>query len=467
METIAKLLRNDSVVSAAYELHFPVGYGLPFWLFLPITFATNGAVAVRVALWCTLMLFPLAQLALGRAFRRPDWFVLLSLPLAFNISYWYGLLSGLFAQPFVLFATAAFVHALDSQTREPAIDPGSTSSVAREPAGKPAPTSAARWLILLNLAATVTLLSHLVAFVVLGLIIAALSLSQTNVVRALRSAALGLALPVALSLSKVFLMAGRAVESGPWPPTEYNLASHFVWFFQTTRPEGLFTILAPLLVSLVFVVQYLRSRATLRRDAFIAFVAVLVLALITPKTLSGIFLISVRLPVFLGMLALVLIDDVSLSRPIRGALLTLSALALLQVAVFHERFARAVDGLEAMTHDSPPAKHGYVSLVGRNVLGSRHVYLDHLGNWWTARHGGTGHNFFADADHHPVRFRPGVNIPADLWNFEPSELESFDQLLVYGDAPLPKALENWPLLDSQGLWKKLERPTVRNPAPNP
>ena len=49
------------------------------------------------------------------------------------------------------------------------------------------------------------------------------------------------------------------------------------------------------------------------------------------------------------------------------------------------------------------------------IAGSKQVYLDHLGQWWTAKYGKVGHNFFADAEHHPVRFRNGVPLPADLW----------------------------------------------------
>ncbi|MHB8877927.1 MAG: hypothetical protein ACYC8T_29890, partial [Myxococcaceae bacterium] len=127
MQTLAELLRGDPAVGALYEVKFPLGYGLPFWLFLPVAFISNGALAARLAMWAAMMLYPLSHLALARAFKRPDWTLLLGLPLAFNISYWYGLLPGLFAQPLVFFALAVLAKALE--------------------------TPRARWLVLLNLVA--------------------------------------------------------------------------------------------------------------------------------------------------------------------------------------------------------------------------------------------------------------------------------------------------------------------------
>ncbi len=45
LETLANLLRGDPAVSQVYEIRVPIGYGLVFWLFLPLTYLTNGAVA--------------------------------------------------------------------------------------------------------------------------------------------------------------------------------------------------------------------------------------------------------------------------------------------------------------------------------------------------------------------------------------------------------------------------------------
>ncbi|MBI3182502.1 MAG: hypothetical protein HYZ28_10185 [Myxococcales bacterium] len=440
LETLKNLLSGDPGVSAVYEVRFPLGYGLTYWLFLPLAFATNGAFAVRTALWVTLQLFPLSQLALLRAFRRPDWYLLLGLPLAFNLSYWYGLLPGLFAQPFVFFALAAYARGLDSPSW--------------------------RWPLLLNLAAAAAMLSHLVAFVALCLGLVAFGLTRRPLFRSLRAAVLGLLAPALLCLPKAWAMAHRAVTEGPWPPTEYNLTSHFAWFFQNYRPEGVLAAAAPLAVSAVFAALYLwRCRSEPVGPAALLF-ALLALYFATPKTLSGIYLISVRLPVLAAVASLLLVSAEAIVRPLRVGLVLLSLASLAETAIFHARFARAVAGLEEMVREPPPWRHGYLSLAGRRVLGSKHVYLEHLGQWWTATHGGAGHNFFADAEHHPVRFRDGVALPSDLWAFPPEAADQFDALLVFGDAPLPPHLLGWKEMGRAHSWRKLVRPASMQPAPH-
>lgn len=217
-------------------------------------------------------------------------------------------------------------------------------------------------------------------------------------------------------------------------------------------------VIAPLAIAAVFFVLYVRDRRTSPRGQAAIFVSLVALYFLTPKTLSGIFLVSVRLPVFAGMISTLLISPGVWNRWLKGALLAVAAAALLQTAVFHQRFSMAIAGLDEMLSQPPPSTHGYVSLVGRQVLGSRHVYLDHLGQWWTAQYGGRGHNFFADADHHPVQFRQGVTVPADLWSFEPELLNQFEALLVFGDAPLPPALAQWEVAAQKGAWRKLRRP---------
>jgi len=432
LQTLVSLLRADPAVSQVYELHVPLGYGLVYWLFLPLAWLTNGAVAAKAALWVTLQLFPLSQLAVLRAFRRPDWVVLLVLPLAFNFSYWYGLLSGFFAQPLMFFAIAVFQRTLETRRM--------------------------RTLIWVNLLAAATMQSHLVAFVALALSLCVLALAQPPRRRSLQMAALALALPVALSLPKVWSMAVRAVTPGSWPATSYSGVSHFLWFFRNYRPEGFLAAWGPLLVTSVFVVLYLRRWRKEPIAPAAMFAALVALYFITPKTLSGIFLISVRLPVLAGMASLLLVGAPPLSRQLKIGLLAVSLASLIQTAVFHHRFARATEGLDEMLAGRPPGTHGYWSLAGSQVLGSRMIYLEHLGQWWTARRGGVGHNFFADAEHHPVRFRAGHEIPASLALASPGELADFDQVLLYGEGPLPWKLKGWREVARAGLWRKLARP---------
>jgi hypothetical protein len=138
MQTMVELLRGNADVARYYELHFPIGYAFPFWLMLPVTWLTNGAVAVKVALWLTLMLFPLSHLALLRAFHRSPWAVLWGLPFAFNISYWFGLLSGLFAQSFAFFALAApNPRPRHRWTAPPSASPGERGAGSSSPTSPP------------------------------------------------------------------------------------------------------------------------------------------------------------------------------------------------------------------------------------------------------------------------------------------------------------------------------------------
>jgi hypothetical protein len=440
LQTLVGLLRGDSTLHEIYEVKFPIGYGLPFWLFLPIAWLWNGAVAARFALWATLMLYPVSLLALLKAFGRPRWYVLLGLPLAFNISYWYGLLPGLFAQPMVYLAIAAYAVALKD----------------------PRP----RWLFLLNLAAAAAMLSHLVAFAALALAIAALALAQgrrregagASGFTGVLIAVLGLLLPVVISVPKVWSMATRAVTPGPWPATEYAAMSHVNWFFRNYRPEGYLAAWATLLITVAFVVLWWRRRRLEPAGPVVMFAALVLLYFATPKTLSGIYLISVRLPVLAGAAALLLVAGAGWPRWLRNTALALTFLSLVETAVFHHRFEQAIDGLAEITREAPPARHGYFSLAGREILGSRQIYLEHLGQWWTAEHGGVGHHFFADAEHHPVRFKPGRELPADLQGADALTLSQFDQILVFGEGPLPPSFEGWRELQRVKGWRKLERP---------
>src|SRR5215467_2214145 len=103
-------------------------------------------------------------------------------------------------------------------------------------------------------------------------------------------------------------MAERALTPGPWPATEFAGRSHLTWFFQAYRPEGRLAIIGPLLVTGAFCVAYLRRRKVEPAGPAAMFAAALALYLVTPKTLSGIFLFSARHPAHAGMLYLLLVN---------------------------------------------------------------------------------------------------------------------------------------------------------------
>jgi hypothetical protein len=253
-------------------------------------------------------------------------------------------------------------------------------------------------------------------------------------------------------------MATRAVTPGAWPVTEYNAASHFNWFFKTYRPEGWLAAVGPLLVTAAFVACWLPRRREEPSGPAMAFFALAALYLVTPKTLSGIFLVSVRLPVLAGMFSLLMVDWRVLPRPVRAGLVLLSLFSLAETAVFHGRFANAVAGLDEVMEGRPPGHNGYLSLVGSSVLGSRHIYLEHMGQWLTATRGGVGHDFFTDADHHPVHVLPGQGPVSNLRSATPEQRRWFDTVLVFGEGPLPEPLDTWREAAHAGRWRRLERP---------
>jgi len=449
-ETLVSWLRGEDAVRAVYGVHLPWGYGLPYALFLPLAFATNGAVAVRCALWVALMLFPLSLLALTRALKRSEGVILLGLPFAFNFSYWYGLLSGLFAQPLALFTLARFLRALSAPRF--------------------------RNLLWVNLLAAATFQSHLLAFAALAVAMAAVALVERPLWPSLRTLVSCMGLPALLSVPKVFAMASRAITPGPWPATEYNALSHLNWFFKTYGPEGKLAVLGPLLTVLFFVGAWLGRRKREPKAPAAAFLALAALYVLTPKTLSGIFLVSVRLPALWGLCALMMVDFKAFPRTLGVGLGSLALASLVETATFHARFAQEMSGLAQVLSGGPPGRSGYVRLGDSRVLGSKHIYLEHMGQWLTATHGGVGQDFFTDAEHHPVHALPGQEPPRDLQALLASDRAifdaHFDTLIVHGNGPLPPSLAGFREKTHVNAWRRLERrqagtgPTSSNPDPS-
>ncbi len=441
MMTLAGLLRHLPDVTATYEWHLPSGYALIDFICLPLVWLTNGAVAVRVALWVTLQLFLLALVALANAWQRPWWFVVLALPMAINISYWYGLLSGLFAQPFFFFCLSA-AHVSQRDPRR-------------------------RWLALAALAALVTMQSHLLAFVVLIVALVTDALMAERKGLALRNVVFITALPGLLASTELLTLATRSISPGSAPATHYDFFMHFRWFVQHMVAEGRLTVAVPLGLAVVSLFFTVRDSSRQTRSALAITTALTLMYLVTPQTVGGIFLVSQRMPVFFGVTVLLASAPQRWPRWLLGASVVAAVSALTQATLFHLRFKQAVAGLEEISTLPIESRHGAVSLVGREILGSHHPYLDHLGQWVTAQHGGRGHNFFADAEHHPVQFKPGHSVPADLWSLNAADLAAFDELFVFGDRPLPPSLSEWKLAAHAGDWRRLTRSTTAPTTPSP
>lgn len=426
MQTMAALLRGDPAVSQVYELHVELGYGLVYWIFLPVTLATSGATAARVALWLSLVLFPLALLVLLRAFRRPDWYVLLGLPLAFSVSYYYGFLPYLLGMPLCMLALAAAARAFE----------------------EPSP----RRLVLLNLAAAAAALAHLLSFAAFATGALGLALAERPRARRVARLAAGLVLPAALVIPRVVTMAVRATAErrgydygrGPLP--------HLTWFWENYAPEGVLVIVAPAAVALAFTLRWLTRRRAEPAGPLGLALGLLVLYFLLPKSMSGIWGVFIRLPALMGVAVLLLVDGAAWGRRARLALIALSLAAVAEALVFHARFARAVDGLAEVVASAPPgARTGYVALGGDPVLGSRHIYGRHLGSWLVASRGGVDVFIFGEADHYPARFLPGFLPPLPL--HQPSW---YDTVLLYGEGKIPGPLASFRETARAGSWRRLE-----------
>lgn len=443
MRTLAALLAGDAHVAEVYLWQLPLGYGLPSFLALPVTWVAGGAVAVRVATGAALVLLPVSHLVLLRAVRRPAGLaLLLGLPLAFNVSYWFGFLPTLFALPLALLGWAAFLRALAA------------------PDGR-----AGREVFALAALGGLCMLSHLVPFAALCVGVAALALAEPGRARrwrAARLAAAGLAPALLLAGSRLATLALRSVQPGAEVrPTAYGFGSHFGWVPRHLRAEGWLVWAGPLLVSLVFAVAWARHRRAEPRGPAVLLLAVLALFLATPRAVGGAWLAHVRLPVLAGYAALLLVDPQRMPRWGRALLAALALASLAETAHFHVRFAREVEGLHSFLREPPPLRgaHGFLSLVGKAPTGVRLPYFEHLGGWWTAAHGGVGHHFFADGDHQPVRALPGRELPRWLEPDVSAEaLAPFAALLVLGEGPLPAALaQDFTVVRQEGRWRRLER----------
>lgn len=432
MQTLLSLLRGDARVGEFYRAQFSVGYGVELWAFLPLAWLFDGAVAAKVALFCALQLQVLAAWLLLRRLGQPAWLLLLAMPLCFNMSYWYGLLPALFSQALLLLNAWAFLRARE----------------------RPGP-----WpLVALNALAGLTLLTHFLAFALTPVVLLALALAARPARAGLRTLALGMALPAVFAVPTAWMLLTRAVTPGDWPATEWAWMSHLNWFFKHYGPEGRLAAAGPLLVAAGLLGAAAWKRPLVRKDFLWAFLALAAVYAVTPKTLSGIFLAAQRIPASAGMVLLFAVPAAALPRWLRLGLAALSLLSLGETAAFHWRFAREVDGLQAMvSRAKDPGVHGYYTLQGYRVLGSTPVYLEHLGEWWTAAQGGVGHNFFAQYDHHPVRQVPGRELPLRLEEADVDARARFEQVLVFGEGPLPPPFDGWRQVDAEGKWRRLVR----------
>jgi hypothetical protein len=270
--------------------------------------------------------------------------------------------------------------------------------------------------------------------------------------------AAAVAAPALLSVSRVLDLVGRAVAPGRHLASEYDLAAHFNWIFKAYPPEALVGAWVALAATAAFVAVWVWRRDRRARAPTALFLALGLLYCVTPKSVSGAWLVHARLPVLVALAGVLLVDVAALPRVLRGLLAAGALASLLAVALLHHRFAQQVEGLSELVSRPPlPGAHGGLSLVGPSLPGERLRFLEHLPQWWTATQGGLGHHFFADADHQPVEFRAGRELPALLDVSDAASLAAFQALLVYGDGALPPSLAAFHEVERAGRWRRLER----------
>lgn len=434
IQTLVDILRGTPDVTTHYSAHFPIGYGVTTWLMVPVAWLSNGATAARLAVFGTLVFFPLALAWLARALGRSPVVALFSAPLIFCLSYWFGFLPNFFPIPWVLVAWGLFWKLLHHE--------------------RPSRLQ----LAALALVATLTALSHLVAFGALAVGCAALGWVGPSRLRAAAVGALAFAPTTVLCALRIATLVGRAVTPGAHLPNEYDWLGHWGWVFRSYQAEARISAGAALLATVVFVTSWLRLRRTVSRAPMALFVSMVLLYFATPKSFSGAWLISVRLPVMAACAAVLLVDIKDLPLWARRLLSATSIASVMAVAALHHRFKVRIDGLEdVISTPAPAGLHGGMSLVGLALPGQRLKFLEHLPQWWTATHGGVGHHFFADADHQPVQFVPGGEIPAVLEPDDAQAINQFSSLIVFGDEPLPKTLSAFCEVRRSGHWRRLER----------
>jgi hypothetical protein len=432
LETLAGLLRGEPLLSSVYAAHFVPGYGLLYWLALPVAAARDGATAVRVAAWLTLEAFALAVLLLLRALRRPPWTLLLALPLAFNVSYWYGFLPFAFASALGLLTLAALARWVSRGGR------GAAS--------------------LFVLGMSLTFLAHLPVSGVL-LVAAwtvALALPVARRRPTLRLVAVASAGPLLLLVPAVwgFLQGAHPAPSGR---TDFDGLSHLNWFFHNYRPEGRLAWTLPLGMSAVFLGLFWRRRRLEPRAPFAVFCALAALYLLTPRHVVGASHLAVRLPALVALAALLAADARALPRWLALSLGVLSVLSLAETAAFHLRFRAAVSGLDAVTTRRPEGRHAFQPLGSDTLLGSKLPYLYHLGSWVTAAEGGVGNDFFVGNPQEPLRYRPGEALPSFLRDFTPAQRAQLEHLYLFGPPTAPVEGGGFCEAARAGGWRRMDR----------
>jgi hypothetical protein len=412
MQTLASLLGGEAEVSARLEARFVPGYGLVTWLMTPVALAFHGAGAARLALFLSMAgLLPAMALFL-RAARQPEELCFLAAPFGFSFAYWYGFLPELFARTFGLLALAAWLTWVRQERRS-------------------------REVLAATLLAVVAL-SHLLTFGML--LLAALALVTVRPrplpVRSLRPFLPG----VAIAVWGVLLLRGSLGPAAGvgW---RWDGAGHALFFFRNYGEEGRLGLVASAILVVLCLLTAARRGAAAR---VLVVVAVWAAAyLLCPRDLGTATLLCYRVPALVGLAAICGAAPLFRSPARTTIAMACMIVALAQVVSFHLHFRDSVAGLVSVARREP--SRGFLPLNGPRLPWTRFPYLEHFGEWITARKGGLGSHFFADAAHQPVHARLAAP-PFPAWT----------ALYVYGNGPLPPEEGQWCVARSAFQWRRYQ-----------
>jgi hypothetical protein len=425
LQVLGEVLRGGPA-STVFEAHLSPGYGLTTWLFVPVAMVFDGAVAAKSAAWLALTLFPVSVGLLAHRLGRPLELAVLAAPLGFSVSYWYGFLPTFFAGPLVVLTWAVWLAWLERPSRS-----GSAA--------------------LLGLSLTV-LLCHFIAWGALVVGVVALALGS----RARPWRGLGLVMaPALMALPRIVELLTSAAGGTAALPTRYNLDAHLLGVVKQyplgARISFWVNAAGLALIGAAAALRWWRTRT--RDPALMLAASQTLLFVVMPDDLAGSWRVGVRLVVFAAVATLCTFPF----RRVPAALFSVPLLALGCVGHLHAWFAGQVEGLDAVIASPPPAGvHGGLLLTGAAPPHARLPLLEHQPQWWTARWGGVGTHFFADATHQPVQWRRGLAVSPALKasTLEPAPL---DAALVYGEGELPAEVSTLTVVQTAGRWRRLER----------
>jgi hypothetical protein len=367
-------LAGDEATRAHFSLHFVAGYGLWYWLALPLAALVDGAWAARAVVFLVLALTPASLEFWFKQVGQQRWVTVLALPLCFTVSYWYGFVSTLVTFPAIFLGLGLWERWRRDGARADRL--GTLGCL------------------------LFCALDHPVSWVALGSALLGAELLRPQ--RSFRALAPLLATGLVLVPYGLAWLQRAPAASGP--PLAWRFDTHTPqWFWKNTLGESLLGFVWPLGLT-VFGLLRCRSRVALG-----AAVGVLALYALVPYTGGGAMMLDIRLPGLVALLALGGARLEPLARSLKVALVFTALAGLGEVGWAHHRFRAYVEPAQALFLGTR-VDHTTVNEVSKPPF-SKHPSLEHFFAWETAHFGGLSDAIFADATHVPMQRRSEVPPP--------------------------------------------------------